>query len=207
MRELSDRDLIALLHLDDHRAFAELSRRYWQDLFKHVCIKIKNAEEAQDIVQEIFLGVWKNRADIQCDHLGRLSSYLYKSAKYASINYFTRPGVAIRGAEVLEEMLAYPAAGKSDQDLLVKELHRIVDAELNELPDRLQLPYRLSREQHLSIREIAARLSVSEQTVKNNITDVLNRIRFRLGKYNSDPNIIFIIASLSVLSNYELMFS
>lgn len=206
MKELADSDLIALLHLDNHQAFAELTRRYWQDLFNHVCTKIKNTEEAQDIIQDIFLGVWKNRADIYCDNQGRLSSYLYKSAKYASINYFSRPGVAIRGQEVLEEMLAYPTGLKSDQGLLLKELHDVVDAELSELPDRLQLPYRLSREQHLSIREIALRLSVSEQTVKNNITDVLNRIRFRLGKYNSDPSIIFIIASLSVLSHYELMF-
>ncbi|MDR6784526.1 RNA polymerase sigma factor (sigma-70 family) [Pedobacter africanus] len=206
MKELSDRDLIALLHLNDHEAFAELTRRYWQDLFKHVCSKIRNTEEAQDIIQEIFLSVWKNRSDIRCDDQGRLSSYLYRSAKYASINYFSRSGIALRGVEVLEEMLAYPAAVKSDEGLLMKELHRVVDAELSGLPDRLQLPYRLSREQHLSIREIALRLSVSEQTVKNNITDVLNRIRFRLGKYNSDPNIIFIIASLTVLSNYDLMF-
>lgn len=206
MKELSDRDLIALLHVDDHQAFAEFTRRYWQDLYRHVSVKIKNTEEAQDIVQEIFFGVWKNRAQIRCDDQGRLSSYLYKSAKYASINYFSRPGVAIRAAEVFEELLAYPAAVKSDEGLLIREMHSVVDAELNELPDRLQLPYRLSREQHLSIREIALRLSVSEQTVKNNITDVLNRIRFRLGKYNSDPNIIFIIASLSVLSSYELMF-
>jgi RNA polymerase sigma factor (sigma-70 family) len=206
MKELSDRDLIALLHIDDHQAFAELTRRYWQDLFKHVRLKIRNAEEAQDIIQEIFLSVWKNRSAIRCDDQGRLSSYLYKSAKYASINYFSRPGIALRGAGVLEEMLAYPATVKSDEGLLIKELHHVVDDELSELPDRLQLPYRLSREQHLSIREIALRLSVSEQTVKNNITDVLNRIRFRLNKYNSDPNIIFIIASLSVLSNYDLMF-
>jgi RNA polymerase sigma factor (sigma-70 family) len=206
MKELSDRDLMALLHIDDHQAFAELTQRYWQDLFKHVCAKIRNAEEAQDIIQEIFLSVWKNRAEIYCDDQGRMSSYLYKSAKYASINYFARPGITIRAAEVFEEMLAYPASVKSDEGLLVRELNRVVDAELSMLPDRLQLPYRLSREQHLSIREIALRLSVSEQTVKNNITDVLNRIRFRLGKYNSDPNIIFIIASLSVLSSYELMF-
>lgn len=206
MKELSDRDLMALLHIDDHQAFAELTQRYWQDLFKHVCAKIGNAEEAQDIIQEIFLSVWKNRAEIYCDEQGRMSSYLYKSAKYAAINYFTRPGITIRATEVFEEMLAYPAAAKSDEGLLVRELNRVVDAELSMLPDRLQLPYRLSREQHLSIREIALRLSVSEQTVKNNITDVLNRIRFRLGKYNSDPNIIFIIASFSVLSGYELMF-
>lgn len=159
-------------------------------------------EEAQDIVQEIFFGIWKNRAQIQCDDQGRLSSYLYKAAKYAAINYFSRPGITISGAVVLEKMLAYPTAFKSDERLMVKELHTVVDEELCGLPDRLQLPYRLSREQNLSIREIALRLSVSEQTVKNNITDVLNRIRFRLGQYYSDPTVLFIIASVSVMDSF-----
>ncbi len=202
MKQLSDRDLLTLLKLDDHKAFAELTQRHWQGLFRHLCAKIKNSDEAQDIVQEIFLSLWKNRMNIQSDEQGRLSSYLYKAAKYAAINYFSRPGIALRGAEVLEQMLAYPTTAKSDETILLKELHSVVDAELNELPDRLVVPYRLSREQHMSIKEIAAYLSVSEQTVKNNISAVLQRIRFRVGQYNSDPTVILIIASATFLNSY-----
>lgn len=85
---------------------------------------------------------------------------------------------------------------------MVKELSALVDAELNELPDRLQVPYRLSREQNLSIKEIAANLSISEQTVKNNISTVLHKLRFRLGKYNSDIPICLIIAVATFLHKH-----
>jgi len=206
MKQLSDRDLLTLLKLDDHKAFAEITQRYWQDLFKHLRLKIKNGEDAQDMVQEIFLSFWKNRNSIHCDEQGRLSSYLFKAARYAAINYFSRPGITIAGMEVLEQMLAYPTAIKSDEKILLKELHSVVDAELSELPERLVVPYRLSREQHMSIKEIAAYLSISEQTVKNNISAVIQRIRFRIGQYNSDPTIILIIAAVTLLNQYELIF-
>ena len=206
MKQLSDRDLLTLLKLDDHKAFAELTERYWQDLFKQLCLKIKREEDAQDMVQEIFLSLWKNRESLHCDDQGRLSSYLFKAAKYAAINYFSRPGIAIAGMEVLEHMLSYPTTIKSDEKILLAELNSVVDAELNELPDRLVVPYRLSREQHMSIKEIAAYLSISEQTVKNNISAVLQRIRFRVGQYNSDPTIILIIASITLFQQYELIF-
>ena len=182
MKHISDSDLLEFVKKDNHMAFTELVNRYWENLYKHVYLKIKDSDETQDIVQEIFLGLWKNRLSIVCDENQRLSSYLYKAAKYASINYFTRPGVTLTGADILEQMLAFPSSAHSDEQVLYKELHSLVNAELNELPDRLQQPYRLSREQHMSIREIAMHLSLSEQTVKNNITAALHRIRFRLGK-------------------------
>lgn len=205
MEQLSDRELLTLLKIDDHKAFAELTQRYWQDLFKHICSKIRNAEDARDIVQEIFLSCWKNRSNIYCDDQDRLSSYLFKAAKYAVINYFSRPGITISGMETLEQMLEYPTTAKSDEKILLKELHSVVDAELSELPDRLVVPYRLSREQHMSIKEIAAYLSVSEQTVKNNISAVLQRIRFRVGQYNSDPTVILIIALLAVMHQHDCL--
>lgn len=198
MKHKSDSDLLEFVKKDNHMAFTELVNRYWKNLYKHVYLKIKDGDETQDIVQELFLSLWKNRMNIVCDEKQSLSSYLYKAAKYASINYFSRPGVTLTGANILEQMLSFPSSEHSDERVLYKELHNLVNVELNELPERLQVPYRMSREQNMTIREIAIRLSLSEQTVKNNITAALHRIRFRLGKYNSDATILFIIMAISI---------
>ena len=64
-----------------------------------------------------------------------------------------------------------------DLDVQVKKL-------VNKFPPRLRCVYLLSREEHLSVREIAERLSVSEQTVKNQLTDVLKRLRFEMRRKN-----------------------
>lgn len=195
---LSDTDLLVLLEKDSHSAYGTILKKYWEELYEHVCIKIKDREEAQDIVQEIFFSFWKNRFTIHCDDQGRLSSYLYKAAKYACINYFSRPGITISGAKVLDDMLNHPSSAQTDEKVLLNELHRLVDKELNQLPDRLQMPYRLSREQHMSVKEIAAYLSISEQTVKNNISAVLQRIRVRLGQYNSDFTAYLLLITFSL---------
>lgn len=203
MKHTSDSDLLVLVKKDNHMAFTELVNRYWENLYKHVYLKIKNRDETQDIIQDIFLGLWKNRMSIVCDEKQSLSSYLFKAAKYASINYFSRPGITLTGAGILDQMLSFPSSECADERVLYKELHSLVDAELSVLPDRLQLPYRLSREQHMTIKEIAMNLSLSEQTVKNNITTALHRIRFRLGKYNSDATIFFIIMTISMYGGFN----
>ena len=51
-------------------------------------------------------------------------------------------------------------------------------------PPRLKNIYILSRERHLSVKEIAEKLAVSEQTVKNQLTELLKRLRKKMNNKN-----------------------
>lgn len=195
----SDTSLIALIKVDNHVAYTALVDKYWADLYRHIWQKIKNSDEAEDIVQDIFLGLWKNRTKIITDERDSIAPYLFRAAKYAIINYFSRPGITITNENALYAAINAPSEIRTDDPLLLKELQQLVESEVNNLPERLQIPYRLSREQELTIREIALKLSMSEQTVKNNISSALGKIRFRLGKHNSDTTISFILALASLL--------
>lgn len=199
MNPSSDRSLIESVKTDSHIAYTALVDKYWADLYRHIWQKIKNADEAKDIVQDIFLGLWKNRAKIVTDKRDSIAPYLFSAAKYAIINYFSRPGITITNENAFYAALNSPSGERTDDSLLLKELQQLVDSEVNNLPERLQVPYRLSREQELTIREIAVNLSMSEQTVKNNITSALHKIRFKLGQHNSDITISFILAVASFL--------
>lgn len=202
MKQSSDRCLIEWVQSDNHLAFTILVDRYWEELYRHIWIKIKNADEAKDIVQDIFLGLWKNRAGISTDERESIAPYLFKAAKYSVINYFTRPGILVTMEQELAAALDFPSTTRTDDQFLLKELQDIVDEEVSNLPERLQLPYRLSREQQLSIKEIALQLCLSEQTVKNNISTALQKIRFRLGEYNSDITVTVVLA-LSVYLHHK----
>lgn len=199
MKKSSDRSLMELVQSDNHFAFTILVDRYWEELYRHTWLKIKNEDEAKDIVQDIFLGLWKNRLTITTDEKDSIAPYLFKAAKYSVINYFTRPGILVAQENELHAAFEFPSSVKTDDQFLLKELQEIVDNEVNNLPERLQLPYRLSREQQLTIKEIAVQLCLSEQTVKNNISSALHKIRFRIGEYNSDITVSVVLAITTYL--------
>jgi len=194
MKALSDYALLVLIKANNAVAFTVLVDRYWEPLYKHLYYRIRDEDEAKDHVQEIFISLWNNIAKVACNEQESLESYLFTAARYRAIDYFSKPNTHIPYEHVLNTVLAYPSAAATDQSVLLKELEQLIQVELNTLPERLQQPYRLSREQHLSIKEIAQHLSLSEQTVKNNISAVLQKLRLKLGQYNSDTTICLIVA-------------
>ncbi|EHQ29524.1 RNA polymerase sigma factor [Mucilaginibacter paludis] len=202
MKQAPDHNLIELIKNDNHLAFTALVDRYWEELYRHIWMKIKNQDDAKDIVQDIFLGLWKNRATIVIAQNGQIAPYLFSAAKYAVINYFIRPGITVADEAVLSLAINSPSGIKTDDPFLLKELQQLVDTEVSSLPERLQVPYRLSREQELTIKEIAQKLSLSEQTVKNNISSALQKIRFRLGEYNSDHS-AYLVVALAAMLHYK----
>jgi RNA polymerase sigma factor (sigma-70 family) len=199
MNPSSDSSLFELIKAGNHLAYTSIIDRYWEELYRHIWSKIKNPDDAKDMVQDIFLGLWKNRLTITIDRNDNLAPYLFRSAKYAVINHFSRPGITIADEQAFSAALKAPSEIRTDDLVLINELQNLVDNEVSQLPERLQVPYRLSREQDLPVKEIAQKLSLSEQTVKNNISAALSAIRFKLGKYNSERSIIQILAFAALL--------
>jgi len=83
------------------------------------------------------------------------------------------------------ERLVFPlehepvGASNSDEKLMVKELTFLLDNEIAKMPTTMRSAFNLSRVEGLSIKEIAFRLSISEQTVKNNISLALSRLKLK----------------------------
>jgi RNA polymerase sigma-70 factor (family 1) len=186
MEKLSDNRLMELTKGGNNHAFTALVNRYWENMYKHVHARLRHEDDAKDIVQEIFISVWKNRDTITVDENGTLGSYLFQAARYAVIDHFASPGTVIYNEELLASMITT----SGHEQLELKEIEQQVIHVLDNMPERLQLPFRLSRYQHLSNKEIAARLSLSEQTVKNNISITLRHLRAHIG----EAGVLFILS-------------
>lgn len=182
MEKLSDNRLIDLIKEGNHQAFTILVNKYWEDLYRHIHARIGHEEDARDILQEIFITTWKNRKTIYTDANGTLASYLFKAARYCIIKQFSRAQQTIFNEELLESLLSQQSTVSAQEMLETKELEKRVTDELDRMPERLQVSYRLSRYAHLSIKEIAVHLSLSEQTVKNNISIALHHLRVLVNK-------------------------
>jgi len=190
MKQLSDQPLLEHIQRDSPKAFAMLLDRYSQALFEHVYRKIGHREDAEDITQEIFLSFWKNRTTIHVDANSSLQSYLFGAAKYKVIDYYTKAAVQIPQLDSIQEM---GAAAHADDALLTKELQCLLEKELNAMPERMRRPLQLSREEEMTIREIAQLLEISEQSVKNNISSALYKLRLRVKSYNAPLSISLLI--------------
>lgn len=178
LENLSDKTLLEAT--DEHAGFRILYSRYWEALYKKALHRLGSSDDAQDAVQEVFVSLWRNKNTIRFDQT--LSPYLFTSLKYCIIRQVylkAKKGIQVPlSAEGLEHFEL-----SAEQLFQYKELQSAIAGEVAELPHRMQEIYRLSRVENMQIAEIAERLNISEQTVKNTLTTALKRLRGRLSNY------------------------
>lgn len=177
---LNDTDLWERVKQDDDpAAFSVLFERYWEEMFSVAYRRIADEEAAKDIVQNILIHTWENRRRITVE--GSLSPYLFTALKYSVIRHIYK--TARQGVTGLPLSVYNLPDEKevADNDLREFEgLQEKIRFEIAAMPDRMREVFILNYEQRLSIKEIAWHLSISEQTVKNQLHTALKRLRGRL---------------------------
>jgi RNA polymerase sigma-70 factor (family 1) len=177
-KTFSDIELTDLLRLEDRLAFTEIYNRYWPPLFLHVRRMLSDEDQAQDVVQELFVWLWKKAGVIEFST--SLSSYLYSSVRNRVFNQIKHEKVK---ASYFSEISAYMKEGEFlvDEQLRLKELTTEIESEIMKMPEKMREIFELSRKQHLSHKEIAEMLGLSEHTVRKQVQRALLRLRERLG--------------------------
>jgi RNA polymerase sigma-70 factor (family 1) len=177
-KRLSDGELSALLKEGDKLAYAEIYNRYKKILQSHIYKKLGNFEEVKDVLQDLFIKLWANRADLPVTE--NLPGYLFSSARNRVFNHLSHKKVESR---YLDSIQAFVNEGHYITDLLIreKEFSRIIRQEIDALPPKMREVFKLSRDSHLSHDEIASRLSISPQTVSRQISNALKILRVKLG--------------------------
>ena len=172
-----DGELIALLVAGDRSAFTEIFNRYNKLLYSHVFNKIRDEGAAQDLVQDIFVVLWEKRDLIKNINL---SGYLFTMTRNRILNLLSHGKIVSDYASAIQNYApsSYPMA---DELIREKQLSEIIETEINALPPRMREVFVLSRYKHLSNKEIAARLGLSEHTVADQIKKSLKTLRFRIG--------------------------
>ncbi|WP_207531795.1 RNA polymerase sigma-70 factor [Desertivirga arenae] len=176
--EFSDQDLIALLKDDDPQAFTEIYERYIQFAYRTAYNILKDEDACMDIVQDVFVSLWKNRITIE---ILNPKGYLYTAVKFRMLN-------VIRNGKFREEVI-YNIGNTNEQvstfenNIEVKELKAFIDQVAETLPDTARKIFKMSRNEQLSHGEIADQLGISEKTVRNQINISLKKLRTSIAKF------------------------
>ncbi|MES2458756.1 MAG: RNA polymerase sigma-70 factor [Bacteroidota bacterium] len=173
-KALSDYELIQLLKDDDKAAFTEIYSRYIEGLAGFANSHLYDLDDTRDILHDIFAKLWEDRHDLEIS--GNLKSYLFSATRYSVIDRIRRKVIRRDYALKLSALQTFDDYG-ADKILEAKELQKKILALLEGLPARTKQIYQLSRDEQLSSMEIAQKLDISEQTVKNQLTIALKHLR------------------------------
>ncbi|WP_280527409.1 RNA polymerase sigma-70 factor [Cyclobacterium qasimii] len=168
---------MVLLKKGDRDAFNCIYGRYWKELFLCAIKKLGEKEEAEDLIQDLFVSIWMKRNDFEIK--SSLKAYLFTALKYKIINHFEHKTVRRKHLESLKDELEALEDATSNA-LVAEEVEKSIEIGVNKLSPKVKLVYQLSREENLSLDEIAEKLAVSKQTVKNQISKALKILKAHL---------------------------
>jgi len=173
--------LTASLKEGDINAFETIYNEYWPRLYGYVFNRLKNKEIAEEIIQEVFYSLWMKHATI--DFTSSLSSYLFTAVKYQIFNYIKSDQVRKTYASHFSLQTAKLTDNSNEENIAASDLRDAVEKEISRLPEKCQQVFRMSRMQHLSVRDIASTLNISHKTVENHLTKALRQLRMVFGHY------------------------
>jgi RNA polymerase sigma-70 factor, Bacteroides expansion family 1 len=175
----SDEALISLLQTGNQDAYTEIYDRYHGLLYIFAYNRLKDREEAKDLIHELFLKLWTDRDQLTIN--GRLSVYLYTAVRNRIINVIARQKVASRYIDSFLSHIDHMDRQSADHLVRHNDLQTFIQHEIDSLNPRTREVFELSRQTTLTRKEIAARLGISEETVKSHMHHALRHLKARLG--------------------------
>ena len=140
-------------------------------------------DDAEDIVQELFYTIWKERATLRI--VWSVKSYLYGAVRNQSLQYLERLNVRKQHYQtVIADEMSDSDPNDSPQKILeYRELEQRMEFALEKLPKRRREIFRMSRFEGKKYEEIARDLSVSVKTIEAEMSKALKSLRNSLTIY------------------------
>lgn len=173
--------LTASLKEGNITAFETIYNEYWPRLYAYVYNRLKNKEVAEEIIQEVFYALWMKHATIDFTH--SLSAYLFTAVKYQVFNYIKSDQVRKTYASQFSQQPEKLTDNSNEENIAAADLRDNMEKEISRLPEKCQQVFRMSRLEHLSVRDIASTLNISHKTVENHLTKALRQLRMVFGHY------------------------
>lgn len=170
-----------LVKSDKHRAFKLVFEAYWHALYKQAYKRVQCADMAKDLVQDAFLSLWDKMGDLDTE--GSVLAYLYAILRNKILKLYEKDEVRARYA-ISVTAREIPSDLDTQNALIEKELKQLIEKEIERMPPRMREIYLLKKDDELSVKQIAVSLSLSEQTIKNQLQTAYQRLRERAKDYS-----------------------
>lgn len=180
MQPQTDAELILKIRAGDIRSFERVFYLYAENLVRYATTIVKNSDDAEDIVQQLFVAIWDKKGIPNVT--GSLKSYLYRSVYNSSLNKLKQ--VKVRESYAADSnYVSSGLAAAASETLEHKETSKRIEEAVEELPEQCKLIFKMSRFEQLKYQEIADQLGLSVKTVEAQMGKALKHMRHRLKDY------------------------
>jgi len=159
----------------DERALASLYQLFSKRLLHFATLLTRSPELAEEIVEDTFVKLWTNRADIRNVH--NLNVYLYVAVKNRSLN-----AIAHKAKELVSipfdhlEIEMSQDASDPYSLLITAEMMKRIRQAVETLPPRCKMIFKLIRQDGLSYKEVADILNISVNTIDAQMAIAVKKI-------------------------------
>lgn len=174
--KITDKALCEALCQQDRKAFDTIYERYWKRLYGYAFKIFEDRLVCEDVVQEVFLGLWERAQRQKINHL---EAYLFRAVKFQVLNTIRN----LKQTTDLETIFSHlPDQLEADHFLEYEEVDKILKKSVNALPEKCKEVFQLSREAELSNQEIAMQMNISVRTVEAHLYKALKSIKKNLSQ-------------------------
>lgn len=172
-----DNELVEKLRKGEVEAFDQVYQKYAGKLYAFSLKYLKSKEEAEELVQSVFLKVWENQKNLKKET--SFKSYLFTIAYNEICNLFRRRKYQ---QKFINKAISgnIESSGETEEQLDYQFVKEQVDQIIAKLPERQKAIFVKSRQEGKSTKEIADEMSLSPGTVDNYISEALKFIRSNL---------------------------
>ena len=168
---MSDQDLLEGIRAESEPHFAELYSRYFQRIYNFVYARMRNHAEAEEVVQETFLAVFRSFGNYSGQ--SSLLSWIYGIAKNTTNNHLRRAKSQTERIDLADDEDLMPRAsigeGMPDEQLDLHRFRELLNERLESLSDWQAEIFEMRHFENLSIPEISKRTSRSSDAVRSSL--------------------------------------
>jgi RNA polymerase sigma-70 factor (ECF subfamily) len=188
--DIEEINCLSALKNGDYEAFDKLFSDYGKRLYYFAYGYLKSKEDAEGVVQEVFLKIWRNRKHINPDL--SFKSYLFKIAYHYILELFeqnTRKQAYQH--KIIDEAVEF--TDETNERLNYQMLLEKVETLIEKLPPRQKEILMKRKKEGIPIKEIAEQLGISPKTVENHLTEALKNLKKGLGEEEISAMLFFML--------------
>jgi RNA polymerase sigma-70 factor, ECF subfamily len=185
-----EKQLIASLQQGERTAMESVFKQYHAVLCTAAYYVVKDTDEAKDIVQDVFIKLWKNRQQLEIQ--SSLAAYLKRAVVNTALNYLEKQK-KFKAVEIGKSGASDMGVNAVEHNHNSAELSAKAEKTIESLPPRTRAVYTLIRAEEMSYKEAAEALSISVKAVEKEMMKALRLLRIALKE--------FLIISLLLLAH------